>query len=370
MKCTMSHRVPHIVVVSSLVFMIGADVPTADVSQPQKTDIPARLDLNDVLDGIRMYYSQLRALEVHYDERTRPIHFDGELYTNVAHHFAYKGEKRLNSLIPQHESPDSATGYVLASNENRQENYRPQLKMAFIEPGKQPMLDIDGYALALGIPLTDQERATSASSSYFMPFALDTNKWFRRPKLESIDGADCYVLESQKGQVIWVDPAIGWAMRLRELHSALPDRPVTEWPLDITYHFQDFEKSDETTWLPKKVLIANYVSTRSPSNLWNQLEYLKVLEVKESPLVNDKVSDKLFTLSYPPGTEVFDSVSNRHYRIGSANEELDIVIHKSTDILKATGYRGTIFIILNLAIVLLLIMLVAYRMVKKRHDVH
>jgi hypothetical protein len=352
--------------IGGLVAELRAEAPSTEV--PQKTDIPAQLSVSQVRDNIRAYYATLKALEVKYDEHTVPINFDGELLTNVAHHFAFKGEKRLNSLVPQKESAKTATGYVLAFNEQHQENYTPQFKTATIDDGKQPMLDIDGYSLALGIPLADRERATAPTSSFFLPYALDVGKWTLRPQLESINGSNCYVLDSPKGQSIWVDPELGFAMRMRQIRYVLQDVPVNQWPMDICYRYSEFKKCDDETWLPMQISIDNYVSTRAPANMWNKLEYSKVLRAVTPPNVNSNVSDKLFSLSYPPGTEIRDSVSHRYYRIGKQHEELDIVVRRSTDLLATSDYKSKIFIGVNVLIVICLAIIIGYRILRKRRS--
>lgn len=296
---------------------------------PTEIDKPAVLTIAQLREGISRQYGRIHAIEVTYQQNTR-VFGDRAESPAVIRHFAFKGEKRFLAVTTDlADTSYHQAGSTYAFDETRQQDYHAKTKSGVIAGpvDKQNVVDVDGYVYALAIPLTDAERAAAATSQYFLPYALGIREsdWEVEPKLMLVGGAECHVVVSKYNQRIWIDPAVGFGIRFRERFQPLNDKPRDEWPLETRYVFRDFEEIEAGLWLPKAVECIAYAGAGEPKNRWNHPAYNTLCRVS-ALAVNDHVSDSLFVLSFPPGTVVQDIVRKRVYRVGNANEELDVLI--------------------------------------------
>jgi len=347
--------------------------PPRDLTLPAEIDKPSVLTFEELRDGIRRRYADIQGLEVEYVQTIRPINLDIQVVPACSCHFALKGEKRLRSTAEIADGKQSASGAsIYAFDESSVQEYLPGSSRGRIkDPIEKPtIIDQDPYAHALAIPLSDLERASVASTDYLLPYALDVidSGWKVQPKLSLVDGAECHVLESRFKQRIWVDPTIGFAIRFREIYQRIKGRPANEWPLQSRREFRDFQKMSAAVWLPRNISIESFNSAKQPEDRWNQPSFYLFHRVSKLAL-NDEVSDSLFTIRFPVGTVVRDRLHDRYYRIGSANEELDILVAESQRALDSAGFsRRTWWIVANAVIIALLAALLAYRTLKQRRS--
>jgi len=179
------------------------------------------------------------------------------------------------------------------------------------------------------------DRANAEWHPDFMPYCLDApgHVWKVKPTLEKIDGANCHVLLCSGGeripaQRILIDPAIGFAMRFREMRQPVEAKdkghviPAKEWPLLGRWYFGDFLEAAPDLFLPGRIEVVLYVSARVPREMWNKVTQHQRFLVQEVT-VGAAVSDDVFKIDFPPGTVVTDAARGRCYLVGPNGEELD-----------------------------------------------
>jgi len=305
------------------------------IALPQPTEKPATFAFEQLRDGIRQYYREIKAIEVEYEQTTDVVSAepgDEHVIPRAMHRFASRGEKRLccGSYPPRGKAGATLElGSTHAFNGDYYQVYTPAEKTGFIARSKDPFVDSDAYMRALAIPVSDRDGSFVSRTEYFFPYVLDHAdfEWKVSPKLEIVDGAECHVLESKFRQRIRVDPRIGYAMRFRERYWPVKDRPANQLPLGVRNLFSSYRQLADGIRLPQRIDSVQYTSPSLPENLWNRVRFVVVRQAAKLA-INEQVEDSLFTLSFPSGTVVTDTIRNRAYRIGSANEELDVIVEK------------------------------------------
>jgi hypothetical protein len=351
-------------VVTDPIALVAQELST-ELDLPKPTDKPATMSFDELKAAMTSYYTRLKAVEVTHDQITHDFHSDAKPIPHMTYHFAMKGENRFRSQFlggKEQTEEDLQQAMIESFNGDEARNYLPGSRRGTVTAEKDRMIDEDGYLQALGIPLTNRERADTVKSHFLLPTALNIEDcdWKVRPMLETIDGADCHVLESKYRQAIWVDPQIGCAMRFRESYQFVKNTPKDDWPLQLRYSFQDYAQLKEDLYLPRLVRIISFMAARQPTNLWNQPNYITTHKTTRLA-VNDDVPDSLFTFSFPTGSEVRNEVNNRYYRVGDTNEELEIVIDAAQPELPNNARRKTWLIALNVIAVLIVLVLILIR---------
>ncbi|HVC99371.1 MAG TPA: hypothetical protein VND64_37240 [Pirellulales bacterium] len=343
---------------SNIAAFAAGDSPT--MTLPQPADTPATLSFEQIRNAIRARHATIKAMEVEYEFTTDVQYRDPMLrepVPRIVQHFAFKGEKRFSSLsAPPRGDVNGplAVDLALTFDGAVAQRYFPRGGEGSLDTHKEMSIDADNYVAMLAIPLTDSQRSLASESDEFLPFALDRAEaeWRVAPNLEIVDGARCHVLVSKHRQRIWVDPSIGFAMRFRELHQRVGGRPVDQWPLMSREAFRAYRDVQDEIWLPQRVETIDFVSARAPENLWNRELARKLLTVTKLA-VNEQVADSLFKLSFPTGTLVNDHVHHRAYRIGNANEEIELLASDAERVLPdQVPRRRWIFIALNVVAVI------------------
>jgi hypothetical protein len=331
-----------------------AQQESAPFPLPTPTDKPATATFDELREGIKQYYQQLWAVEVEY--RVIP---KGVGAPRLTCHYAMKGEKRVRDQTGADGRP-----YAQAYDGELFQLHQADKKAALILKQKQSFVDRDAYLDALGIPLSDMDRANVSWLPKVFPYSLDVRglEWAVEPTLQMVDGAECHVLVSADRQRLWIDPQIGFAMRFRERYQPVKGLPKAEWPLLARYFYREFEKTQAGIWLPKRNEIVSYASARSPRSKWNQTRWNEVHEVTRIA-VGHQVKDSVFRFEFPPGTEVEDRVLGRFYRIGESGEELDMLVGRGRDELAKSGSRVPGWLLLlNIAMVAALALTLGYRL--------
>ena len=313
---------------------------------PTPTSKRAKLTFERLREGIKKYYKELWALEVEYEQTQygTPVPWAG-------HRFAMKGEKRFcnQTGLGSHDYE-----YGLAYDGDACQCYQPQLRSAFIEKKKDGYVDLDAYARDLGIPVSDDDRASvSGTPNLLLPYVLDMRgmRWSVKPRLDVVDGAECHVLVCTGGAMrrLWIDPAIGYAMRFREDYQFVPGLPAAQLPLLTRYLFSDFQKTEAGVWMPKRIQALDFATSASPRSMWNRPSRSAVVRVKKVA-VGNSVQDSVFRFQFPRGTEVRDTVHGRYYRIGKSGEELDFLVGKGREELAKSRHTMRL-LLLNAAVV-------------------
>lgn len=318
------------------------------IDKATPTTEPSRLSSNQLIEGVRKYYEDLKAVNVEYemfqesakDIRDAEVAPQPELTPETRRQFAMKGEKRLVQTTEQGEviynlpsGPERRTKEMKRIWTYDGENSRslePDEKIAAIRSGKQGGTDMDFYMNALYVPTSDSDIGETANTAFYLPYALDKTSgisegtgpfWSVRGKLETVDGAACHVLESRDGDRLWIDPEIGFAIRLRKLPFRLSKIPRAEWPLMEQTLFAEFRELKPGVWLPFEIAVIHFSHARAPRNMWNKASSVQQIRVVNAA-VNEDVPDQLFALDFPSGTRVSDFVNERHYRVGDTEADL------------------------------------------------
>jgi hypothetical protein len=351
---------------------------TEQIALPQPTNKPATLSFEQLRQGIRQYYQRLRAVEVESEQRTATLSSPEpglhEAVPRTLYHFAYKGEKRFfseSAPLRGKADPPLQTQLTMAFDGEEERDLQPSNKKGSIFGRRQEFANTCPYLQCLGIPLKDAERALVSETDYFLPFALDnaTLDWSVRPTLELIDGVECHVLKSKFKQGIWIDPKTGYGMRFREIYQRIDGKPSDQWPLMTRHRFDSYQKVADAVWLPQRIEILAYYSARAPANLWNRANYHITHEAKKLG-VNEQVEDGLFKLTFPAGTLVNDLVRKRLFRIGKADEELDLLVAESEQVLAGpvSRWRRWSIILASLVGMLAIILIVLFKPLIRRRQ--
>jgi hypothetical protein len=337
----------------SLSIAIGGE-NASSLSLPTPTDKPATLTFEQLRDGIKQYRAEFWALEVEYE-----YHSEGKGVPWLKYHFAMKGEKRLRDQL-------EAGGllYGEAYDGNNAQTYNRDTQIASFQKEKQTWTDLDFYADALGVGVSDEHRAKGISLTSILDASV--LEWTVQPSLEIVDGAECHVLVSNSFRNrFWIDPAIGFAMRFQEVYQVLKDAPNSDWPLHARYLYRDFEKLPSDVYLPKTIEITAYTNATSPRNLWNQVSFTQAMNATKLA-VGQQVDDSVFRFNFLPATTVMDRVNDRFYRIGNSGEELDILVGKGLEELTKSRSKTSLVLILNGVLVVGFLLFMAFRRLQQK----
>lgn len=117
-----------------------------------------------------------------------------------------------------------------------------------------------------------------------MPYAFlnPALGWTVGPNLERIDDAECHVVNANTGQRIWIDPAIGFAIRFRQRRWILPNEPWECWPIAHRNHYAQFQSTDDV-----------FVPTRISRLVFHPRSTLKKLRGTPADLV--MLTDRVFS---------------------------------------------------------------------------
>jgi hypothetical protein len=299
--------------------LVVAQQDSSLMPMPPPTNKPATLTFEQLRRGVGQNREELWALEVEYEVRS--THTGGPW---PKFHFAMKGEKRRRDRW------EPIGGLYGQTYSDTSEVWDRKGKHATIKAGKYEWVDVDSYADALALAVSDSKRARAVSLTSILHKA--DLEWTVKPTLESVDGADCHVLECKGflGNRIWIDPQLGFAMRFQETHQPIPEKPNVKRPLLARYRYREFEKVPPGVYLPRMIDIVAYNGTTTPESMWNQVTFTQTLNVTKLA-VGQHVDDGLFRFAFTPGTRVQDHVRDRFYRIGRLGEELDMMVGKGRE---------------------------------------
>jgi hypothetical protein len=141
------------------------------------------------------------------------------------------------------------------------------------------------------------------------------------PTLQVVDGFPCHVVTSGP-DTIWIDIEHGFSMRRRVWFqmSNLKSAPV----LAFIYVNKDFRQDADNIWLPHQCYRLDFAGTLEPVNTHGLLTEVHAVMAKTIHV--NTVTDDLFDLSFPAGTNVQDLVTNRSYFVPHGEHLLDEAI--------------------------------------------
>jgi len=179
------------------------------------------------------------------------------------------------------------------------------------------------------LPDTINPKKTHADRRF--PDVLDTAPVKVRPDPEPIDGANCVVLEIGPSFVVWVDPALGYAVRRWDYRD-----PKSGYVL-CRNALAEFTQITPAFWFPRVASYTFFAPLDAPEAVKKVLAVTWTMRATE--LHANDVPDSLFTLATPPGIQVVDHTNAvmgannlpvaAVYTMPASPGELDAVIAKS-----------------------------------------
>ncbi len=158
------------------------------------------------------------------------------------------------------------------------------------------------------------------------------------PKVDSIDGQSCRVVEIPNVVRLWIDPALG-VIRRRQQLGAGPEGPAS---ILATYNFSDFRSHREGIWLPYR--FSRQFATSK----------LATEHVVDEYAVNENV-DGLFQFKPPPGSLVYDRDTDTYSQVPGGLDWLEVVarrvIEQSAEEPKVTPKAGLLGLPMMLGLV-------------------
>jgi len=184
------------------------------------------------------------------------------------------------------------------------------------------------YFDSISIP-TGAGAARQRESAWYVPVALSLPTAYRvLPTLQKVDGFPCHVVTSGP-DTLWIDAEHGFSVRRRVWFQMtnLSRPPV----LAFIYVNKDFRPCTEDIWLPHECYRIDFGGTLEPANAQGVLTEVHTVMVKEIHV--NTVTDDLFELAFPPGTNVQDLVANKSYLVPHGEHLLDDAIARANPII-------------------------------------
>lgn len=141
---------------------------------------------------------------------------------------------------------------------------------------------------------------------YWLPSGFERNpdRYRVLPQRETTDGADCVVLDWAGRDRIWLDPALGYAIRKREFQwpsGTMRDRLVS----------RDFQHMAENLWLPREIVHEQFCTADDPPAMKNLVSGIRTIRVSEMRV--EAAPESTFIVEVPEGAVVNDMVRHIFY---------------------------------------------------------
>jgi hypothetical protein len=141
---------------------------------------------------------------------------------------------------------------------------------------------------------------------YWLPtgFKRNRDRYRLLAQREAVDGADCVVLDWPGRDRIWLDPALGYAIRKREFQwtsGTMRDRLVS----------RDFQVVAENLWLPRAIVHEQFCTADDRPSMKNLVSGIRTIRVSEIRV--EAAPEDTFIVAVPEGAAVNDMVRNIFY---------------------------------------------------------
>ncbi|HEV3298387.1 MAG TPA: hypothetical protein VG055_02040 [Planctomycetaceae bacterium] len=228
----------------------------------------------------------------------------------------------------RHPRPDPE--FVYAYNGTAMKSFEPFRSIGHIHQAKVDAVESRHawYFDSISIP-TGQGAARQRVSAWYVPIALSLPTVYRvLPALQKVDGFPCHVVTSGP-DTLWIDAEHGFSVRRRVWFqmSNLSQPPV----LAFVYVNKDIRPCTEDIWLPHECYRIDFGGTLEPANAHGVLTEVHTVSAKEIRV--NTVTDDLFELTFPPGTNVQDLVTNKSYLVPHGEHLLDDAIARANPII-------------------------------------
>jgi hypothetical protein len=228
----------------------------------------------------------------------------------------------------KHARPDPE--FVYAYNGAAMKSFEPFRSIGHIHRAKLDSVDsrhmwyFDSISIPIGPGATRQR-----DSAWYVPVALSLSTAYRvLSKLQKVDGFPCHVVTSGP-DTLWIDAEHGFSVRRRVwFQMASPSQPPV---LAFIYVNKDIRPCTEEVWLPYECYRLDFGGTMEPANAQGVLTEVHTVMAKGIQV--NTVTDDLFELAFPPGTNVQDLVANKSYLVPHGEHLLDDAIARASPII-------------------------------------
>ncbi len=220
--------------------------------------------------------------------------------------------------------------FVYAFNGAQMKAFEPTRSLGHIHAAKLDSVDsrLVWYFDAISIP-TGANAGRQRESAWYVPVALSLPSVYRvLPTLQEVDGFPCHVI-TNGADTIWIDTENGFAMRRRVWFQMrnLSSMPV----LAFVYANKDVRQYGDTIWLPHRCYRLDFAGSLEPVNTQGMLTEVHTVTAKTIKI--NSVSDDVFELDFPPGTNVQDLILNKSYFVPHGEHLLDEAIARANPII-------------------------------------
>jgi hypothetical protein len=167
-------------------------------------------------------------------------------------------------------------------------------------------------------PPDDDSKPPEVEIAFLLHEALADPQCRVLPRQERVDGAWCHVVERPGVDKLWLDPAIGFALRRRHwLHGQHAAPP-------IDYELSDYREVAPKVWVPWRLRRVTYKPR--PHKPGGPLSVDSVAEVALLRAEVNRVPEGRFRVDLPPGTLVWDGDAKSYEQVPGGLPLLDAII--------------------------------------------
>lgn len=353
---------------------------------PSATTALATMRVDEILSGIVRSSRNIRALDADFTDLVRSRSSDHGSDVVIPYSFrrsAFKGEKRYSfskelkfphkgDLAADIAARPEAGDYARAFDGQLQRFVDEAQGRGGILEAKDGSADSQILPFLLGVQISDEVRAWPLETKIWARSRPDVYEasglnWTVEPLLQEVEGIRCHVItEPHIGLRLWIDPALGFAVRFEETQRQDPATGAATPDVEFRSIRSDFRKVGQGIWLPHRIAVANYAGSGKAAGQPPVAVGRRDIVVTRMA-VNDDVPDALFDLKFHPGTTVSDTLRDVVYVVGENGEELDHTVVLAKEVLGSRPtFRYSIWLWLNAAIVTLIAAALAWRRLAKR----
>ncbi len=289
----------------------------------------ARLGLSDIRAHVERNHNAVVSLAVIY-VRARPVKVPNDPIRSDRFRFLVKGRLRCRETrhsttrLPESADLNHITQFLTHDSFNyyihNARYYEASHKS--VHSNAVWKLKDDEYLELCGWWPSDDEPSSAADAriAAHLRFALKNPHYSLEDHMEPVDGRPCYVVQHPGVDRLWLDPAVGFAIRRREFYD---EGGMTVLRRSAT-DFQEYDVIDpagqrRAIWLPTRLAV-EYRSDETPGD--GSVPMAKEDFRVEKLSLND-VQDSDFLFTPPPGTLVYDRDNNTSRQIPGGRDLLD-----------------------------------------------
>ncbi len=197
------------------------------------------------------------------------------------------------------------------------------------------------YTSPLSLPIClGEEQSEFERSPLYLPYLLIFSDVFSVDStLDDVDGHLCHVV-SMGPDTVWIDSDEGFCVRRRVMFDKTQKSAITPYCLSYLLCAQEHKKVIDNVYLPLKLSQYQFGTENEPEEKQGKLAQSSLIKVDLLSVAD--IDEKLFSVSFPPGTRVMDMTRNAVYYMPNGEEELDKAIAAGARIVngEVVGGRG------------------------------